>query len=178
MHIWDHGTSIQSCAGSCSAATRSVSHNTSGEQAHLAQSIHSPVIAYPDDPVTLLCALLGRKNTSKVVVYSTMRNDSWWTTLYDVNWDHEPAREGLDLGETVSKVTQDRIKMRSKAKILEKVVLTSGSPPHSPVSATSVQYFLNSDCVMIPSCSVAPSLSSPVIDGKNGIKSSGCSSMY
>jgi hypothetical protein len=48
---------------------------------------------------------------------------------------------------------------------------TSGSPPHSPVSATILVYFWNPSSVIIPS-SVAPAVSSPPIDGRKAMKSS------
>jgi hypothetical protein len=54
---------------------------------------------------------------------------------------------------------------------------TSGSPPHSPVSATILQYFSNPASSIIPS-SVAPAVSSPPIEGRKAMKSSLCSLIY
>ena len=122
------------------------------------------MIANPHDPITLRSRLFRRETAAECIIRASVRDDRWRTALDDVNGDLERPRQRLDLH--ISAITIENALGR-----------TSGSPPHSPVSATFEQYFLNSDSVINPSCSVAPALSSPVMLGKKGMKSSGWASL-
>ena len=68
------------------------------EKTYLAEPIHSPMIANPNDPITERCTLLWRRRASKRIVGPAVRDDRGRSALDDMYGHIERARQSLDLG--------------------------------------------------------------------------------
>lgn len=66
-------------------------------ETYLAQAVHSPMIADPNNPITHRRALLGCRGASKRIVSSAVRDDRGRAALNDMYGHIESTRQSLDL---------------------------------------------------------------------------------